>query len=392
MKDIVIAGAARTPIGKFGGAFAGVSATKLGAKSIEASIERSGVDPADIDYTVMGNVLSAGVGQAPARQAAIGAGVPDSASALTINKVCASGMQAIILAAQAVQCGDADVVAAGGMENMSRAPHMIVDSRTGFRMGDVAAADHMLADGLWCPFENRHMGDSAEAIAGKYAVTREAQDSFAARSHQRALAAAGEGLVEDEIVPIEVRARKETVTVARDEGPREGATPETLGKLRAAFPPGESVTAGNASQISDGAASVVVMDGARAERGGPGPMARIVGYAHAALDPAWLFDAPVLAARLLLEKTGANLDDFGLIEVNEAFAAQVLANGGVLGWDWDRVNVRGGAVAIGHPIGASGARIVVTLMHAMKERDVERGLAVVCHGGGGAVALALEAL
>ena len=392
MKEIVIAGAARTPIGKFGGAFAGVPATELGAKSIEASLERSGLDPADVDYTVMGNVLSAGVGQAPARQAAIGAGVPDSASALTINKVCASGMQAIILAAQAVQCGDAEVVAAGGMENMSRAPHMLVDSRTGFRMGDVAATDHLIADGLWCPFENRHMGDSAEAIAGKYAVTREAQDAFAARSHNRALAAAGEGLVEDEIVPIEVRARKETITVARDEGPREGVTAETLGKLRAAFPPGDSVTAGNASQISDGAASVLVMDGARAKQGSPGPMARITGYAHAALDPAWLFDAPVLATRRLLDKTGTELGDYGLIEVNEAFAAQVLANGGVLGWDWDRVNVRGGAVAIGHPIGASGARIVVTLMHAMKERDVERGMAVVCHGGGGAVALALEAL
>ena len=392
MKSIVIAGPARTAIGRFNGAFSDTPATKLGSQSIKGSLERAGIDTEAVDYTVMGNVLSAGLGQAPARQAAIGAGIPASASAMTINKVCASGMQSIGIAAQAIQCDDAGVVVAGGMENMSRSPHMIVNSRTGLRMGDATVMDHMLADGLWCPFENRHMGDSAEAIAEKYAISRTEQDSFAVRSHQHALGAAGEGVVEDEIVPVHILKRSETVTVVRDEGPREGTSPETLGKLRPAFPPGETVTAGNASQISDGAATVVVMDEANAKEHGAKPVVRIIGYAHAALEPAWLFDAPSLATKRLLKKTGTKLEDYGLIEVNEAFAAQVLANGNVLGWDWGRVNVRGGAVALGHPVGASGARIMVTLLHAMAERGVDKGIGVVCHGGGGAVAMAVEAV
>ncbi len=354
-------------------------------------MQRAGLRPDQVEYTIMGNVLSAGVGQAPARQAAIGAGIPPSSSAITINKVCASGLQAVVLAAQAIQCGDASVVAAGGMENMSLAPHLIVNSRTGFKMGDVQAQDHLLRDGLWCPFEDRHMGNSAEAIARKHGISREDQDAFALRSHQRAVAAAGEGAFATEITPISIQRRKETVVIDRDEGPRPDSSRESLAKLAPAFPPGQTVTAGNASQISDGAASVIVLGGRRAREMGVRPLGRIAGYAHAANEPAWLFDAPTLAVRRLLERTATRLDDYDLIEVNEAFAAQVLANGKELGWDWARVNVHGGAVALGHPIGASGARILVTLLHALRERKAKRGMAVICHGGGGAVAMAVEA-
>ncbi|MBI3743889.1 MAG: acetyl-CoA C-acetyltransferase [Chloroflexi bacterium] len=391
MESVVLAGAARTPIGKFGGAFAATPATKLGAVAVHASIDRAGLTPDQIEYTIMGNALSAGVGQTPARQAAIEGGIPDTASALTINKACASGMMSIVLAAQAIKSGDAKVVVAGGMENMSLAPHLLVNSRTGYRMGDVPIADHMLRDGLWCPFEDRHMGSSAEAIAEKHHISRQTQDAFAARSHQRALSAAGEGAFAGEIVPVEVQTRKETVLVTKDEGPRAGTTAETLGGLRPAFPPGKTVTAGNSSQISDGAASVVVLSESWARELGVKSQARLTGYAHAAIDPAWLFDAPTLAVRSLLEKTGTRLEDYDLIEVNEAFAAQALANGGELGWDWTRVNVNVGAIALGHPIGASGARIVVTLLHALQTRRAQRGLAVICHAGGGAVALAVEA-
>ena len=388
--SIVIAGAARTPIGKFRGAFSETPAPVLGAAAIRASIERSRIAPEAIDYTVMGNVLPAGVGQAPARQAAIGAGIPASSSALTVNKVCASGMQAIVLAAQMIRAADARAVVAGGMENMTLAPHLIVNSRGGLPLGDVTAIDHMVHDGLWCPFENRHMGGSAEAIAAKYEVGREAQDAFAARSHTRAIAAHRDGACAAEIVPVEVASRRGAAVIDADEGPREDSTPEALSRLRPAFPSGTTVTAGNASQISDGAASVVVLDERRAEELGAQPLARLLGYAHAAVEPGWLFDAPTLAIERLLERTGTQLTDYDLVEVNEAFAAQVLANGDVLGWDWDRVNVNGGAIALGHPIGASGARIVVTLLHALEARGAHRGLAAVCHGGGGAVALAVE--
>jgi len=391
VEPILLAGAARTPIGRFGGGVSTVPAPSLGAASIKESMRRAGLRPDQADYTIMGNVLSAGVGQAPARQAAIEAGIPSSSSAMTVNKVCASGLQAVVLAAQAVRCGDASVVVAGGMENMSLAPHLIVNSRTGFKMGDVQAQDHLLRDGLWCPFENRHMGASAEAIAQKHGITRDEQDAFALRSHRRAVAAAGEGGFDGEIVPITVQRRREPVTIAGDEGPRPDSSPESLARLAPAFPPGETVTAGNASQISDGAASLVVLSERRARELGVQAMGRIAGYAHAANEPAWLFDAPVLAVRRLLERTGTRLDDYDLIEINEAFAAQVLANGGELGWDWERVNVNGGAIALGHPIGASGARILVTLLHAMRARQARRGLAVVCHGGGGAVAMAVEA-
>ena len=391
MEEIVFAGAARTPLGKFGGGLSTMPATALGAAAVRASVGRAGLQPDQVDYVIMGNVLSAGLGQAPARQAAIHAGIPAAASALTINKVCASGMAAVALAAQTIRCGDAEVVIAGGMESMSLAPHLLVNSRTGYRLGDVRAIDHLAYDGLWCPFENRPMGGSAEAVAEKHGITRDEQDAYAVRSHQRAVAARDEGLFAPEIVPVEVKVRRETVVIEEDEGPRPQTTPETLARLAPAFPPGETVTAGNASQISDGAASLAVLSARRARELGVEPLARLVGYAHVGIEPAWLFDAPTMAVQRLLERTGARLEEFDLIEVNEAFAAQTLANGNELGWDWDRVNVNGGAIALGHPIGASGARILVTLLHAMMARRVRRGLAVICHGGGGAAAMALEA-
>jgi acetyl-CoA C-acetyltransferase len=341
----------------------------------------------------MGNMLSAGLGQTPARQAAIGAGIPETTSALTINKACASGLQAVILAAQAVQLGEADVVAAGGMENMSLAPHLLMDSRTGHRMGDARLVDSMLHDGLWCPFENRHMGSSAEAIGQKYGISRGEQDILAGRSHHRAATAISEAWFKDEIVPVEVSERRgETTLIDTDEGPRPDSSVEKLSGLRPAFPPGETVTAGNSSQISDGAAAVVVVSERTAEKSGAGVLCRITGYAHAANEPGMLFDAPRLAVARLLEKTGDNINLFDLIEVNEAFAAQVIANGKALGWDWDRVNQRGGAIALGHPIGASGARILVTLLHGLKRTGGKKGLAVICHAGGGAVAMSVEAV
>ena len=392
MKEIVLAGAVRTPVGKFGGGLSETPATALGAIAIRESLRRAKVSPDQVEYAIMGNVLTANEGQAPARQASIRAGIPDSVSALTINKVCASGLMSVALAAQAIKAGDADVVVAGGMENMSLAPHMIVNSRTGFRLGDVQAVDHMVHDGLWCPFENRHMGGSAEAIAAKHGISRDEQDAFALRSHQRSVAAMREGIFSGEIVPVEIKRKKETVLLDRDEGPRPDTSDSTLRALRPAFPPGQSVTAGNASQISDGAASVVVMESGRARSLGSNVMAKLTGYAHAANAPAWLFDAPVLATRKLLEKTRTKLEDYDLIEVNEAFAAQVLANAKELRWDWNKVNIHGGAIAIGHPIGASGARVLVTLLHSMKRNKAKRGMAVICHGGGGAVAVAVESL
>ncbi|MEE8363503.1 MAG: acetyl-CoA C-acetyltransferase [Dehalococcoidia bacterium] len=391
-REVVIAGAARTPIGRFGSGLATTPATTLGSVAIRAAAERAGISGADVDYTIMGNCLPAGLGMVPARQSAIDAGIPDSVSALTVNKACASGLSAVVLAAQAIQLDEAEVVAAGGMENMSLAPHLLMNSRTGQRLGDIKMADHMLADGLWCPWENRHMGGSAEAIAGKYEVTRQEQDEFAARSHARAIAAIERGWFKDEIAPVEVKGRRGAVTVVdTDEGPRADSNFEGMAKLRPAFPPGETVTAGNASQISDGAAALVIMSGERAAETGATPIGRIVGYAHAANPPGWLFDAPPMALANLFEKTGESLDDFDLIEVNEAFSAQCVANGKVLGWDWERVNERGGAVALGHPVGASGARILVTLLYGLRRTGGKKGLALICHGGGGAMAMSVEA-
>lgn len=389
--DVFITGAARTPLGNFQGALSGTPATKLGSTAVKAAIERSGMSPENVEYTVMGNMLSAGLGQTPARQAAIGAEIPNSVSALTINKACASGMQAIVLASQSIQLGEASVVVAGGMENMSAAPHLLVNSRTGQRLGDANLVDSMIHDGLWCPFENRHMGGSAEAISEKYGVTREQQDEFSERSHRLASNASAEGSFSDEIASVEVKGRRGAVTVVEnDEGPRADTTIGGLSALRTVFPPGTTVTAGNASSISDGAAAVVVTNELAASEASSGPVARITGYAHAANEPGMLFDAPRLAVTNLLAKTGQSLDEFDQIEVNEAFAAQVLANGQALNWDWDRVNLRGGAIALGHPIGASGSRILVTLMYGLRATKGKEGLAVICHAGGGAVAMSIS--
>jgi acetyl-CoA C-acetyltransferase len=389
--DVFITGAARTPLGSFQGSISDVPATDLGATAIKAAIDRSGLDPNDVEYTVMGNLLSAGLGQTPARQAAIGAGIPNTASALTINKACASGMQAVILAAQTIQLGEASSVIAGGMENMSAAPHLLLNSRTGQRLGDTKLVDSMIHDGLWCPFENRHMGSSAEAISEKYSVSRDAQDEFSERSHRLASTASAEGSFTDEITPVEIVGRRGKITVVdTDEGPRSDTTIDGLAKLPAVFPPNATVTPGNASSISDGAAAVVVVDEQGAAKSSSGPVARITGYAHAANEPGMLFDAPRIAVTKLLEKTAMSLDDFDLIEVNEAFAAQVLANGQALKWDWDRVNLRGGAIALGHPIGASGSRILVTLMYGLQAAQGKNGLAVICHAGGGAVAMSIS--
>jgi len=389
--DVFITGAARTPLGNFQGGLSTTPATELGATAIKAAIERSGLDSGDVEYTVMGNMLSAGLGQTPARQAAISADIPNSVSALTINKACASGMQAIVLGAQSIQLDEASAVVAGGMENMSAAPHLLLNSRTGQRLGDTNLIDSMIHDGLWCPFENRHMGGSAEAISEKYGVTREQQDEFSERSHRLASIASSEGSFSDEITPVEVKGRRGKVTIVdTDEGPRPDTTLDGLAGLRTVFPPGTTVTAGNASSISDGAAAVVVTNEHSASQASNGPIARITGYAHAANEPGMLFDAPRIAVTNLLTKTGQTLDDFDQIEVNEAFAAQVLANGQALSWDWDSVNLRGGAIALGHPIGASGSRILVTLMYGLQANRRKEGLAVICHAGGGAVAMSIS--
>ena len=389
--DVFITGAARTPLGKFQGSLSETPAPELGATAIRAAVDRSGLSSDDVEYTVMGNMLSAGLGQTPARQAAISADIPNSVSALTINKACASGMQAIVLAAQSVQLGEAEAIVAGGMENMSAAPHLLVNSRTGQRLGDANLIDSMIHDGLWCPFENRHMGGSAEAIGEKYEISREDQDRFSERSHRLPSTATAEGSFKGEITAVEVTDGRGQVSVVDvDEGPRSDTTVERLSVLSTIFPPGATVTAGNASTISDGAAAVVVTGEAMAEKSSEGPVVRITGYAHAANEPGMLFDAPGMAVSKLLDKTGQSLDDFDLIEVNEAFAAQTVANGKALQWDWERVNVWGGAIALGHPIGASGARILVTLLHGLERVGGKKGLAMVCHAGGGAVAMSVE--
>jgi acetyl-CoA C-acetyltransferase len=391
MTDVYIVGAARTPIGRFLGSLSTVSAPELGSVAVRAAVERAGIDPSRVEDVIIGNVVQAGVGQAPARQAALAAGLPPSASATTINKVCASGLEAINSAALAIRNGDADTIVAGGMESMSRSPHLLKSARQGIRLGAGQLDDAVIHDGLWCPFEQHHMGNSAEAIAEKHGIGRVEMDEYALNSHRKAVAAAESGRFDAEIVPVTV-AGKSPVTVSRDESPRADTTAEALARLRPAFVPDGVVTAGNAPGLTDGAAAVVVTSEAAVREQGLAPLARVVGHATAACEPLWLFDAPVLAIQKLLKKTGTTLDDYDLIEVNEAFAAQILANGKSLGWDWDRVNVNGGAIALGHPIGATGTRIVVTLLHALKQRGLKRGMAGLCHGGGGAVAMAFELL
>jgi acetyl-CoA C-acetyltransferase len=387
----VIVSAARTPIGRFLGGLSGLKAPELGAVAIRAALERAGVSPADVDEVVMGNVLQAGVGQAPARQAALRAGLPAAVPALTVNKVCGSGLKAVMLAAQAIKAGDARILVAGGMESMSNAPYLLRNAREGFKLGDQELADAMILDGLWCSFGDCHMGRYAELTATRSGISREALDAFALQSHRKAVAAMESGRFDAEIVPVEVNGAKGGARVECDEGPRKDSDPAKLAKLRPAFQPeGGVVTAGNSSGINDGAAAVVVMSAAEARRRGLEPLARVLAYASGGMEPELLFYAPIVAVRNLLQRSGLSIEDFDLIEVNEAFASQTLADGQELGWDWERVNVNGGAVALGHPIGASGARVLTTLLYEMKRRGARRGLATLCLGGGNAVAMAVE--
>ena len=392
----VIVGAARTPIGRFLGGLAPLSAPELGAIAIRAALQRSGVDPARVQEVIMGQVLQGGAGQAPARQAMLRAGVLATASAMTINKVCGSGLQAVMLAAQAIKAGDAEVVVAGGQESMSNAPFYVQGMRGGVKMGDQTMVDGMIRDGLWCPTCNVHMGSHAEYTATKAGITRAQQDAFAAESHRRAAAAQAAGKFAAEIVPVEIPGRKGPTVVAADEGPRGDTTAESLSALRPAFgakgadPASLTVTAGNASSINDGAAALVVTSEAVALAEGLPILGRITGYGSGAGAPQDLFFAPITAVRNLMARLGTTIADYDLIEANEAFAAQALADGAGLGWDAARVNVHGGAIALGHPIGASGARVLVTLLHALADRGARSGIATLCLGGGDAVALAVE--
>ena len=391
----VILSAVRTPIGKFQGALSSLAAPRLGAVAIKAAVERSGLqNQSDIDEVLMGNVIQAGVGQAPARQASLLAGLPITVSATTLNKVCGSGLKAVMYAAQAIRAGDGQLFVAGGMESMTRAPYL-VPGRTGeIRYGHVEMKDSLLHDGLWDPFENWGMGNSADFIAEEFEVTRAAMDQFSLESHQKAVAALDAGSVTAEIVPVEIPGRKGEVTLMTlDEGPRRDASLEALSKLKPAFRPDGKVTAGNSSTLNDGAAAVVVSSRAYAQANGLKPLARIVAYGQAAVASKYLFGAPAHAIPKVLAKAGWTLADVDLIELNEAFAAQVLANGYALaksGWDWSKVNVNGGGISLGHPIGSSGARILATLVHALQARGLRRGIASLCLGGGEAVALAVE--
>ena len=393
MTDVFILSAARTPIGKFGGGLSTVPATRLGAVAIRAAVKRSGIDPRRVDEAIMGQVLQAGAGQAPARQAALGAGLPDGVSATTINKVCGSGLKAVMIGAAAIRAGDAELIVAGGMENMNLGPYLLTGARAGYRLGNAELVDSTVHDGLWCAICDVHMGLHAERVAAKHEVSRAAQDEFSVRSHQRALAAIAQGRFADEIVAVEVPGKKGPTIVDTDENPRADTSLEALARLKPAFQPdGGTVTAGNAPGITDGAAALVLASSDAVARDGLAPIARIIGYTQADVAPEWLFEAPIAGVRRLLEKLDATLDSFNLIEINEAFAAQVLADGNALGFDWDRVNVNGGAIALGHPIGASGARVLTTLLYELRRRGGGRGLATLCLGGGGAVALAVETL
>ena len=386
----VIAGAARTPTGKFLGSLASFTAPQLGAIAIKEAVRRSAVKPDSIDEVIMGNVVSAGIGQAPARQAAIGAGLPVDIPAFTINKVCGSGLKAVMLAAQAIRAGDEQVFVAGGMESMSNAPYLLPKARTGYRMGDGKIIDSVVHDGLWCAFEDIHMGNEAEIIAEKFCITRSEQDRFSVQSHQQAAAATDAGRFKEEIVPVEIKQKQGAVLVNTDEPIRRDTTLESLSKLKPAFQEGGTVTAGNAPGLSDGASATVVVDQDVAKANGLTVLARITGYASAAIMPRYIFAAPTRAVNRLLQRTGLKINDFDLIEVNEAFAAQTLANGKELDWDWSRVNVNGGAVALGHPIGSSGSRVLITLIYELRRRGGGRGLATLCLGGGGAVAMSIE--
>jgi acetyl-CoA C-acetyltransferase len=391
----VIVSAARTPIGKFLGGLSSLTAPELGAIAIREAVQRSGVDPLKIDEVIMGQVIQGGTGQAPARQAALKAGIPATVSAMTINKVCGSGLKAVMLAAQSIKAGDKQVVVAGGQESMSNAPYYVYGMRNGVKLGDQKMIDGMIKDGLWCASCDVHMGGHAEHTARKAKITREQQDQFAAQSHAKAVAAIEGGKFKSEIVAVEVPSKKGPTIVDTDEGPRNDTNAEGLAKLKPAFPgKGDNsqltVTAANASSLNDGASALVVTSEEFAEKNGLDIMARVSGYATGATEPQELFFAPIYAVRNLMKLTGKEIGDYDLIEANEAFASQSLADGDGLGWDWNRVNVNGGAIALGHPIGASGARVLTTLLYAMKDRGARTGLATLCLGGGDAVALSVE--
>jgi acetyl-CoA C-acetyltransferase len=399
---VYVVSAARTPIGKFGGALSTVPAVELGGVAIRAAVDRAGLpDGTPIDEVLMGQVLQGGAGQAPARQAALNAGLPETTSATTINRVCGSGLKAIMLAAAEIKAGDAEVAVAGGMESMNLAPYLVPGARFGLRLGNGVLVDATVHDGLWCSIEDCHMGTHAERVAISNHVGREDQDAFALESHRRAIAAQDEGRFAAEMAPVTVRDAKGRETVVdADEGPRRDTSSEALARLKPAFalPEGEdrgdatigSVTAGNSPGITDGAAATIVASERAVERLGLKPLARIVGYAQAEVAPKWLFLAPIEGVKKLLEKLDMTIEDFDLVEINEAFAAQTLADGRALGFDWSKTNVNGGAVALGHPIGASGARIVATLLHELRRREGRYGLATLCLGGGGSVAAAFE--
>ncbi|RQZ10614.1 acetyl-CoA C-acetyltransferase, partial [Burkholderia sp. Bp9017] len=390
MTDVVIVSAARTAVGKFGGSLAKVAAPELGATVIRAVLERSGVKPDQVSEVIMGQVLTAGSGQNPARQSLIKAGLPNAVPGMTINKVCGSGLKAVMLAANAIAAGDAEIVIAGGQENMSASPHVLPGSRDGFRMGDAKLVDTMIVDGLWDVYNQYHMGITAENVAKEYGITREEQDAFAALSQNKAEAAQKAGRFNDEIVPVSIPQRKgEPLQFATDEFVRHGVTAESLSGLKPAFSKDGSVTAANASGLNDGAAAVLVMSAQKAAALGLTPLARIKAYANAGVDPSVMGMGPVPASRRCLERAGWTPGDLDLMEINEAFAAQALAVHKQMGWDTSKVNVNGGAIAIGHPIGASGCRILVTLLHEMVKRDAKRGLASLCIGGGMGVALAV---
>jgi acetyl-CoA C-acetyltransferase len=382
----------RTPIGKFGGTLAGTPATDLGAAAIRGAVERIGIDPYTIDEVLMGQVVQAGSRQAPARQAAIGAGLPsDQIPATTVNKICGSGLKTIMMAASMIKAGDGDIFVSGGMESMNQCPYLLTKGRVGYRLGHDSLYDAVVYDGLWCAFENQHMGNSAEWIAKEYGLTRQELDEYAYHSQMKAAAAQDAGKFEAEIVPVMIPQRRgDPIRLEKDEVIRRDTTLEKLAKLRPAFQKDGIVTAGNAPGITDGAAATVVMALEKAEELGLTPIAAITGYAQAAVRPLEIFTAPIFAVRKLMEQTGATIGDYDLIEANEAFAAQCLADGRALEWDWERVNVHGGAIALGHPIGCSGTRVVVTLLHALRDRELRTGMATLCLGGGEAVAMSVQ--
>jgi len=388
----VILSAVRTPIGKYLGGLSSFTAPQLGALVIREAVRRAGIDASVVDEAIMGQVIQGGSGQAPARQAMIQAGLPGTVPALTINKVCGSGLKAVMLAAQAIRAGDAECIVAGGQEAMSAAPHYVYGMRVGIKAGNQTMVDGMIHDGLWDSFGCCHMGEYAEYTAEKAGVSRADQDTFAYDSHRKAVAAQEAGLFKEEILPVQVPGRTGPTTVAADEGPRKDTSPELLAKLKPAFKKDGSVTAGNAPGLNDGASALVVSSLAFARAHGLAPMARITAYATGGGEPRDLFFAPIVAVGNLMTKAGTRIGDYDLIEANEAFAVQAIADGRALGWDWSRVNVNGGAVALGHPIGASGARVLTTLLYALRHRDARTGLATLCLGGGNAVALSVERL